>query len=331
MSKVRRWFRKLGIENQSIKTLSVVLAVLTWYSIRGIIGITTLVQGIPITVSVTGDNIIALPQSHRTVAVTFQGSQEDIASLQEEHVRAQIRAVASVKAQEGARNEEVIPVRIHPRNIEGAKGVRAIKVKPSSITVRLEKESERFFLVKVNHDEPSLGQVKSVVCDPPSVRIRGPKRVLDALEAQNGGLVVETEMIKVRDATKTFAKTARVLPPSAEWVPVIEPAEVLVTVTVEAKPASRRYDDVPVVALIRPGPAVSVELRPTKVAVTLNGRKEVLEKLTKNDIRVFVDCEGLALSATYDGLELIVSMVPKVDVVATVEPPRVQAVLKEAL
>lgn len=331
MSRASRWLRKLRIENQAIKTLSVVLAVLTWYSIRDVIGEKKSVQGIPISVNVAEENIIAVPQSHRTVAVTFRGSQEDIARLEEDHVRAQIRAVASVKAADGADAHGVAQIRLHPRNIEGAKGVRAIKVKPGQVTVRLERESERYFLVRVNHDEPSRGLVRSVVCDPPSVRIRGPERVLDALEKQDGGLVVETEMVEMSGVTKTFSKTVRVLPPSAEWVPNIEPDRVLVTVTVEAKPASRTWDDVPVVALVKPGPVMSVELRPTKVAVTLTGRNEVLDKLTKADLKVFVDCDGLDRSATYDGLELIVNVGPKVEVVATVTPPRVQVVLKEAL
>ncbi len=313
------------VENKSIKILSLLLAVIVWYSIRGVIGVTKVVHDVPVEVRAR-DGIAVLWQSERQVSVTFKGAQQDIERLEQAQASGQIRAV--VYARERAPAKE-LTIEIQPKHIESPGEVRAIRVKPDSVTIRLDEEMESQFLCKAAYKgKPAVGQVMSMSCDPPHVIIRGPKQVLNELVL--GGYIAKTEDVDVAGISESFSKLVRVLSPGENWGAQIEPAEVRVRVTIEKKPAVRRWAGVSVGALLRSTAPVSVDIRPVSVDVVMSGSTEELESIKAEDFKVLVDCIGLDMSATYD-LPLTVHVLKDANVLVTTEPAQVKVVLRESL
>jgi YbbR domain-containing protein len=329
MAQSRHFVGGLFTKNKGIKLLALLLASISWLSIRAVIGVTNVMHGIPLEIKVQRDGLSVLEQSEKTVTVTFKGTHQDLARLEEARVRSKLRAVVHARAKDPT-GKEIITIR--PRHIMGARGVRVEKVIPGTVDVHFDEESERIFLVNVaTIGELASGNITSVVCDPMSVTVKGPKRELDKLP-QADGRFIATEPIDISEISQSLTKSVRVLPPSHRWVPVIDPPEVVVSVTIERQVQStREWQDIPIRAMIGTSATVGVEVRPMKVVVVLTGRKDVLDSLSENDFSVFVDCNGLDLAVTYDDVQLSVHMPPEIDVTAEVKPPSVQVALKEVL
>lgn len=313
------------LENKLLKVLSVLLAMIVWYSIRGVIGVTKVVDDVPIEVRIR-DGMAVLSQSERYVSVTFKGAQQDIERLEQAQASGQIKAVVYARDKTPAKE---LTIEIQPKHIESPGEVRAMRIKPDSITIRLDEEMESQFLCKAGYKgKPSVGQVISTPCDPPYVRIRGPKRVLEELVL--AGYVAKTEDVDVAGMSESFGKLVRVLSPGENWGARIEPAEVRVKVIIEKKPAVRRWTGVSVGALLKSTAPLSVDIRPVTVDVVMSGSIEELESIKPDDFKVFVDCIGLDMSATYD-LPLTVNVSKEANVMVTTEPAQVKVVLRESL
>lgn len=321
------WARPLFQEHKGAKLLSLVLAAVTWYSIRGVIGVTRQVHGIPISVKVKG--MAVLDQSDTAASVTFQGSQEDLAELMSAHERGQVKIMLSAKPDK-ADGSQVVTIPVRLEDIEGAKRVRPVKVNsPGSVTATLDEEAEEQFTVNVpRKGKPAVGQVASVTCIPATVRVRGPRTRLKRLGEENM-LNVYTETIDLSGVVESFTRSLKVLSPGDQWGAVIEPSEVAASVTIERKPGNRTWKGVPVTALIRPGRSVKVELQPAAVDVTATGNNQLLDGLAADQVKVFVDCEKLDTGVTYD-LPLTVYAGAGAEVTAAAAPAVVRVVLKEA-
>ena len=307
-------FKRLLLENKSTKLLSLVLAAITWYSIRDTISFEVVVPDIRLDIQVKEGTAI-LYQSATTADVTFRGSQEDIQLIDPRR----IRVVVDLRG--NSAGSEQVP--IAPDRVEGARGVRAVVVKPNTLMVTLDRESEKRVQVRgMFSGKPLLGQVESVTCDPVTVELRGPAGKLAATD------FVRTEPVDVDGRIQSFAKRIRVLPPSDTWVAHIEPPDVQVKVNIEEKAAEREWKDVPVLAVITQRSPIRVEIQPSKVNLMLYGRSEMLERIEGNDVRVLVDCASLVLPGEYD-VPVYVRTPTEMEVTAATDPERVHVVLKQ--
>jgi YbbR domain-containing protein len=308
-----RSFKSLFIRNPGLKLLSFVLAVLSFYAIRGATS-ATVVHEVPVNVEVE-EGIAVLSQDPSLVRVTFRGAREDLRALDPGRLTAAVRALASNPG--GA---ETIPVR--PRDIQGFSGVSAVQIEPSSVQLTFDREVEKTFAVadpKIT-GTPLAGTVE-VDYEPKTVRVRGPKRRL--LEDRLG--LVNTEPVDVEGRVASFEKRVRVLVPH-ESVSRIEPPEITVRVKIVTRSGARTWDDVPVLALLDGRSGVRLHFEPPTVAVTLRGNEELLEKMNPKSIRVFVECEGLDQLGTYE-LPVNVHVPPRLDLKSTdVEPDAVRVV-----
>ena len=306
--------KRLVFYNKSTKLLSIALAVITWYSIRDAISFEVVVPDIRLDIQVKEGTAI-LYQSVTTADVTFRGAQEDIQLIDPRR----IHVVVDLRG-ESAGSEQVP---IAPDHVEGARGVRAIVVKPNTLMVTLDRESEKRVQVKgMFSGKPLLGQVESVVCDPVTVELRGPAGKLAATD------FVRTEPVDVDGRIQSFVKRSRVLPPSDTWVAHIDPPDVQVKVNIVEKAAEREWKDVPVLAVVPPGSPIRVEIQPSKVNLVLYGRSEMLEGIEDNDVQVLVDCAGLASPGEYD-VPVYVRTPTEMEVTAATDPESVHVVLKQ--
>ena len=297
-----------------------------WYSIRGVIGVTRQVHGIPIVVRVRG--MAVLKQSDATAVVTFQGSQEDLAELMAAHARGQVKVELSAKPDD-KNGSPLMILPIRPDDVEGAKRVRAVRInRPQNVSVELDEEGEAQFTVNVpRKGKPAIGQVASVTCSPATVRVRGPRKKLRRLGEENM-LNVYTETLDLSGVVESFTRSLKVLSPDDQWVASIEPSEVAVSVAIERKPGIRTWKAVPVTALVRSGRAVKVELQPAVVDVTTTGNSELLGSLTADRVKVFVDCEKVDTAAACD-VPVTVHIASDAEIAAVAEPSVVRVDLRE--
>lgn len=301
-----KWF----LNNWELKILAFVLALLSFFAIQNEISF-EVTYNIPIEVHVTQPGVAILDQDPLTADVTFRGSQDDLRRLNQREIKAVVRLSVSNPA--GSES-----VHVDPDSIEGISGVRVVKVHPSVVMVTFDHEATK--LVRVNKPRiigtPLIGKVE-VDCEPNEVLIRGPRRRLAKVEA------VSTEPIDVDGRVESFTKQLRVLSASDAWITEITPPEVSVKVRIVSTAINRMWQDVTVLAVMAPGATTDVSFEPAKVTVTLSGRSEVLEGIARDAIRVFVDCEKLDSSSTYE-LPVNVHMPSGVDVTASVEPRTVK-------
>jgi YbbR domain-containing protein len=153
--------------------------------------------------------------------------------------------------------------------------------------------------------------------DPKTVTIRGPARRLTEQQT------VLTEPVDVDGRVESFVKRVRVISPSENWLTAIQPAEITVRVSIVAELASREFSDVPVLAVLPPGAVPSVRTTPERVRVTLRGRREELDSLAPEAVRVFVDLCGVETEGSYE-LPVNVHLPRGGDVSAGADPPTVR-------
>ncbi|PJF35074.1 MAG: hypothetical protein CUN49_12435 [Candidatus Thermofonsia Clade 1 bacterium] len=122
---------------------------------------------------------------------------------------------------------------------------------------------------------------------PRRVFVRGTQR---AIEAMNG--VIFTEPIDLSGRTETFTQLVRLSVP--EGVTLLEPRDIAVTIEIEAVQGSREFTGIPVQVQGIDTADFAVTVQPERVNVIVRGAQVALEKLTSDDIRIFVSLSGLS-------------------------------------
>lgn len=304
--------RDLIVRNWGLKLLSILVAAVSYYAIRGATGY-EVEYSVPLQVEVEA-GMAVLEQNVSSVTVRFRGSQDDLLKLHQEHIRAIVRP--KVADPDGL--PKSLPV--GPRDITGAPRVTVVDVEPASVVLTFDREVETVFSVAKPKTigRPLVGNVE-IDYEPKTVVLRGPKRRLEDLKRE-GRDAVTTEPVDVDGRVESFVRNVAVRPPGSTWVSHIEPPEISVTVNIVTKVTSQQWDELPVLAIRDPRLVRDIVFDPSVVDVTLEGRSEMLENLTKDDIRVFVDCVGLDPAQSYElpvqahlpvFLDVNVSVVPK--------------------
>ena len=305
--------RGLFRTNWELKLLALLLGAMSFYAIRGTTSF-EVPYNVPLEVKVE-KGIAILDQDPLTVDVTFRGSQQDLSDLDQRR----IRAVVTPRETDAAGS---VTVPVTPGDVTGAAGVRVVKVRPNAVSLTFDRETEKKVAVRKPEilGRPLIGKAEAEY-EPRFVTIRGPRRRLKDKES------VSTEPVDVDGRVESFSKKVRVLPPGDAGVSQIEPAEVTVKVSIVTESVSREFEDVPVLAVIKPGRASDVYCEPAAVVVSLRGRAELLENLQPDSVTAFVDCTDLTVAATYE-LPVQVHLPPQVDVNAETVPKTVTVFLK---
>ncbi len=306
-NRILPWLKNVQADNWHLKLLSLVLALLTFYTIRAATGFEFSFT-VPLEVEV--ENGVAILDQPKTVEVTFRGSQEDLRGLDGR----QLKAVVKPKVEDTAGSMMVM---IGPEQITGHAGVRIMRVRPDVASITFDHEVEKVFRVLKPRMIGTPGGKVEIDYTPQYVKISGPKRWLQDRE------VVETEPIDVGGCVQSFSRRVRVLSPSDTGVTKIEPPEITVTANIVTESVSKELTNMPVRAVIETGNTNSVYIEPERVNVSLHGREEVVKRIPYDSIRVFVDCTGLDPLEVYE-LPVSVHLPSGIDVTTTVEPQMVK-------
>ena len=303
--------RRALVSNWSLKLLALLLAGLTFQTIRAAISF-EVVYEVPIEFEAE-KGIAVLEQDARIAEVTFQGSREDVRRLDQQLIKAVVRPKAT-----DPKGSEI--VQITDRNIEGIKGtgVRVVKVWPSLVRLTFDREDQKTVAVLKPRTvgKPLVGKAE-VNFEPAFVTLRGPRRRL-----QDKTFVV-TEPVDVDGRVESFAKRVKLLSPGDSWVSEIDPAEVTVNVTIVTESAEREWTNAPVLSVTRPGTEAVVRFEPPEVHVRLHGRTEQMEGVTWDSARVFVDCTDIEATGTYE-LPVKVYLPPATDLNVSTDPETVK-------
>ncbi len=318
MAKVKTALKNFALRNWGLKTLSLVLALITYQSIKDAISFEVPFE-IPVEVKVE-EGIAILDQNPREVEVTFQGSQADLGQLS----HSQVKIVLTPKATDPAGSEIIT---MSPGHVEGAPGVRVVKINPKDVHLTFDRESEKRVSIappKIK-GAPLIGKVE-IDYEPKTATIKGPKRRID----ERGFL--DTEPVDVDGRVQSFTKRVKILAPADAMVTTIDPSEVEVKVSIVTDTVSHSWTNVPVTSMTQPGLGCAITIEPSVVSVSLHGRKDLISKIKDKPVNAFVDCNGIAPGSSAElpvnvytpfGTDLTTTVAPetvKVSVSARPEP-----------
>lgn len=282
--------------NWPLRGLAVFLAVVVWYAIRAAISHDTLVTDVPVEIH-HDEGWAVLERSDETADIRFRGSRADVRDLIREHVRVVIDGRG--QSQAGQKT-----VRIDPSSVRAPSGVRAISVRPETVTFSLDREGERQVPVRADLQGslPDGYEVSQWSSTPASVLLRGPMTRVETVET------IRTAPIELDGREQSFRVRRSLVPPPQLAAAKFDPDRVQVDVTIlEEYTSSRVLEDVPLSLLTQPGGPAPVWIEPDRVTVTLQGRADVLRRLDASRVLAFVDASPLAES---DEVELPVVIPP---------------------
>ena len=311
-----KWLKQLFVNNWGLKLLAIILAIVSFQAVRGVTS-DTVRYDIPLTVEV-GPGIAVDSQDPQSVKVMFRGSEEDLRRLEREKLA--ITITPKEINYEGI--EEIVP--ILPKNVQSVPGVRVIKMDPAFATLQFDREIETPMRIAPPRiiGTPAVGKAE-ITYEPEAVVIRGPKRRMEDRKF----VEVYTEPVDVSGRVRSFTKWIRVIPPR-EWVSQVDPSEISVKVKLVTESVSKVLTNVTIAAFTTTGDNKDIFFEPSGVNVSLHGRTEVLDGITANSVKVFVDCMDLAAPATYE-LPVNVHLPPGINARSDVKPKTIKVVIKE--
>jgi YbbR domain-containing protein len=259
--------------------VALLLALITWYAIQPSISHETILSDIPLRVSVdTGWAV--LEQSVGSVDVHFRGSREAIRFMSP----GDIEVVIDVRGQD---YQDSFTVPVDLKNVRTTLGgVRPTFIRPSEVTLSVDKEEDRLVPVRVHiQGEPPPGyEIESMTAIPAAVVVSGPRQRLDAIEA------IRTTPIDMEGRLQSFKLRVGLVSPSRTWVARMEPDRVEVDVMLLEQSAAITFTNIPINLLGSPvHDLTSVLLDTPAVTVEVVGRSELLDTLRRESIRAYVD------------------------------------------
>lgn len=279
--KLRLLFKWLS-KRKSSKLIALLLAAITWYAIQPSISFETIVSDVPVRVLVDPGWAV-LEQSAGTVDVHFRGSREGIRYLTQE----QLEVLVDIR---GKPYEESITLPLDLSSVRSPSSVRPVFIRPAEVMLSVDQEEDRQVPVRVHvqGNPPEGYEVESMSATPSVVTVRGPRQRLDAIEA------IRTTPIDMEGRLQSFKLRVGLVSPSRTWTARMEPERVEVDIMLVERSAKATFDEMRIKALHGATQWSQVEMKPTHASIQLVGRAELLETLTQQDIRVYVDLVGLA-------------------------------------
>ncbi len=270
--RIRSRIRALFTVNKGMKLISLFVAVVVWYGIRGAISFESVLEDLP--VHIVHDEGWAIQEGEaQTVDVRFRGSRGDIRDITRDQVEVSIDARGETSP--GTRS-----VTVSPRNVRAPPGARPIHIRPEQIAFSLDRESEITLPVVPDFQGqlPDGFEIEHVLCTPVEVAVRAPSAHLENVEG------IRTAPIDLDGRIQSF-RVRRALVPVGAARP--DPDRVQIEVLIREHGSVRDTVTVPVQVLVRPGeqaPPVS----PREVLVELQGRPDVMRTLDSSNIRAYV-------------------------------------------
>jgi YbbR domain-containing protein len=267
--------------NKGAKLIALLLALITWYVIQPAISFESTISDVPVRVQVDPGWAV-LEQSVGSVDVHFRGSREGLRYLDQE----QLEVVADAR---GLSYTESLTMPLELRGVRRPAGVRPIYIRPAEVMLTVDQEDDIELPVRVviQGNPPEGYEVEEFKAVPESVLVSGPRQRLGAIEE------IRTTPIDMEGRLQSFKLRVGLVPPSRTWIARLEPERVEVEVRLVERSSSLTLDDMRIYKLFGAELPAGVEMQPTHATVSLIGRVELLDALTRRDIRLYADLSGM--------------------------------------
>jgi len=272
-SRVDKLFRKLFVEDWSLKLLSLAIAIVLWLVVTG--------HNEPVTAHVNVQlNFIRPPALEisndppRTVDVMLTGSRNKLDDL------TTLDLVATVDISDQRSGERVLRL-ADKAQMPLPQGVKVDGFQPGAIPVRLEPIIQRQVPIEPKLEgKPADGyEVYSVQPSKGSVTVKGPESHVASLQK------VQTESVLLNGHNESFTAPSVAIDVSDAKIDVIDPV-----VNVEVEIGERRTQKTfPVVVVEGDGGA---SVLPSSASVTVLGPPAILDMLKPDEIKIVVDPNG---------------------------------------
>lgn len=276
--------------NTALRLLSLLLAIVVWYSIKENISNEIELPSVPVSFELP-ENWAVLDKSADTVKVQFQGTREDIRELSRDQVRVQYAFTGEVD-----RGEMVIELK--PRHVLTTTGAKPVYIKPSRITLRLDREGSRILPVKADLQGrlPEGINVDQVTVEPAQIEVFGPESRLGEIE------FLRTEPVELEGKAQSFMSRIPLVSPSRLWDTRLEPDAVNVKVDISdaVSMVERELKEIKVLVLIDKGRIRKLNVAPAVVSAVVSGPPNVMQALDMKSVSAFVNCSDVERVTGYE-------------------------------
>jgi YbbR domain-containing protein len=160
----------------ALKLVSLVLAICTWFFVKSITSDSRVIEGVPVEVKAkTG--LTVLQTSASTISVKVRGTPEDVRQVS----RQDLSAVVDLTD-----DNRLGPVtkRLTPQAIRHSRRVQVAEIDPAEVTVNVDRMIERELPVhpQLGGELPPNLSIERVITQPETVKVKGPKTLLDGMK-----------------------------------------------------------------------------------------------------------------------------------------------------
>lgn len=274
-SRGERYFEMM-VENWPYKLSALVLALLLWFNVTGSDRQTSWVPT-RLQVEVQDEDWV-LVSSPGEVHTNFQGSRNDLLAFTRNPpvIRQVIETVTGPEMERSLRPEMV--------SYQRGLNVRPIGVRPSSITVALERREERRVPVESRLElsgGPGFTVLRPPILQPESVTVSGAASEVRTLNS------VPTEPVALEDLRRSVTRELQLQIPDGLDRVEVTPSSILATVEVDT--LLERTIRKPL--LVRGGTAGAVSVDTDSVTVNLRGAESLIQRLGLDEVTAYVDVE----------------------------------------
>lgn len=276
--------RLVFLNNGYWKLLSLVIAVLVYFSIRADISYVRVVS-VPVETEIEkgADGGAAIWSIEpRSVQITLRGSYSDVNQLPVSALRCVVRP-----KQKKNTPLDTVSVKIGHANVRGAGRIRVAKVEPGSVTIKFDVPIARQMAVAPPVLDGKARGTVQLIYDQTNAMVKGSRRLLSQLDTVTTQIACEP--ISVDGRSQSFSARVRLLPPGDALDAVVEPAEMVVNVVITSEKATARIEHLPVIVSQPMTSSNRWRPEPEWVDVELTGRSEVVKAVKFDEIMVSVN------------------------------------------
>jgi len=274
---LRKSLEFFGSRN-GIRVVSVVAAILVWYTIRAATSNTTLVTDIPLLIQPPPGWSLMDTSAH-TVDVAFLGTRDDLRYLNRERIKAEVDVRDHDK-------NGTFRVPLGPANINAPGSARIDFIRPASVTLRLDREITKQVPVKVDTQNilPDGYEIEKMVVTPATVELSGPAQRLQEIDS------LRTVSIDLDGRVRSIHSRRLPLVSSSHMTGVeLNPKTVTLDLNIIERSISEQFDDLPIRPLLPAGRTIQADIDPEVATIKVKGRPKRMKKLTADNLRIFVD------------------------------------------
>lgn len=273
---IKRWFR----HNPLLKIMALVIGIVVWLiASRWVYETSTLIVPVELKLA-SGMTLIGLDPARAVVTLEFPRESNDLIK----GGKSEIKLIHDLS---GNQTPGRINFEIKTNDIIRPSRFRVVSVNPTRITAEIDRLVEKVLPIKVVYQgSPGRGyRVAGERVIPPEVKVPGPETILAGMTE------IETEPVNIMGREITFDAPV-VLRPISRFSSGKE-QEVTVIVILRPELQQRSFEKVAIDVLKNLDSIDKIQIVPKEVDLHLKGPEAVMEALTVEDLRVYVDIGGL--------------------------------------